>query len=87
MIKIITAIGILASTATLAQAAYFDATPINRCDTQITVYLQAGYENNQVYILQSLLNQGGYMHVAANGYFGPSTLAALKRFQIDILET
>lgn len=83
MKKIITAIGILATTATFAQAAYFDATPVQRCNVQITSTLQTGSEGDQVYVLQSMLNQGGYMYAAPNGHFGPATTAALKSFQVD----
>ncbi len=83
MKKIITLVGILASTATFASAAYFENTPVQSCGTQIISTLQVGSENNEVFILQNLLNRGGYLYATPNGYFGPATQAALKRFQIE----
>ncbi len=83
IISILGFFGILASSAVFASAAYFDQTPVVQCNTQITSNLQSGSENDEVYTLQSMLNQGGYLYVQPNGYFGPSTKSALKRFQID----
>lgn len=83
IISILGFFGILASSAAIASAAYFDQTPVRQCNTQITSNLSSGSQNSDVYTLQNLLNKGGYMYVEANGYFGPSTKAALKRFQID----
>ena len=83
IISILGFFGILASSAVFASAAYFDQTPAVQCNTQITSNLQSGSQNSDVYTLQSMLNQGGYLYVEPNGYFGPSTKAALKRFQID----
>lgn len=83
MKKIITIIGIMASTATFSSAAYFNNTPVQACSTQIISSLSVGSEGDEVFMLQNLLNQGGYMYVAGNGYFGPATQSALKRFQID----
>ncbi len=83
IISILGFFGILASSAAIASAAYFDQTPVVQCNTQITSNLQSGSRNDEVYTLQSMLSRGGYMYVQPNGYFGPSTKAALKRFQID----
>ncbi len=76
-------LGIMGGAATSAFAGYFNTTPAVRCDTQITRTLQIGSENNDVSILQSMLSQAGYLFVTPNGYFGPSTKAAVKRFQND----
>lgn len=43
--------------------------------------LQFGDENADVKRLQTILIQKGYMKVAANGYFGPATKAALTTWQ------
>ncbi len=75
-------LGILGGSAMSASAGYFNATPVSRCDTQITYTLQMGSENSDVYVLQNMLSHGGYLYVAPNGYFGPSTKAAVKRFQV-----
>lgn len=83
IISVLGFFGILASSAVSASAAYFDQAPVRQCNTQITSKLVLGSENDEVYALQSMLNQGGYLYVEPNGYFGPSTKAALKRFQID----
>lgn len=86
MKKIIMALGVIGGfmcSGAFASAAYFNNTPIEQCNVQITSNLSAGSENDEVFALQNLLNQGGYMYVSPNGYFGPSTKAALKRFQID----
>ena len=86
MKKIIIALsflGIIGGAATSAFAGYFSTMPVVRCDTQITRTLQIGSQNNDVYILQNMLSQAGYLYVTPNGYFGPSTKAAVKRFQID----
>lgn len=83
IISILGFFGILASSAVFASAAYFDQTPVAQCNTQITSNLQSGSRNDEVYTLQSMLKRGGYMYVEPNGYFGPSTKSALKRFQID----
>lgn len=86
MKKIIVAtafLGIFASSLTSTFAAYFNTTPIVRCEVQITHTLQAGSENNDVYTLQQMLAQTGYLNVSPNGYFGPSTILAVKRFQRD----
>lgn len=74
--------GILGGSAVSAFAGYFNTTPVQRCDIQITRTLQTGSENSDVYALQGMLSRGGYLYVQPNGYFGPSTKAAVKRFQI-----
>lgn len=76
-------LGIMAGAATSAFAGYFNTTPVNSCDVQITRTLQIGSENSDVSVLQSMLLQAGYLFVQPNGYFGPSTKAAVKRFQND----
>jgi peptidoglycan hydrolase-like protein with peptidoglycan-binding domain len=75
-------LGLMGGAATSAFAGYFNTTPIARCDAQITRTLQVGSENNEVYMLQSMLSHGNYLYVSPNGYFGPSTKAAVKRFQV-----
>jgi peptidoglycan hydrolase-like protein with peptidoglycan-binding domain len=84
MKKIIIAIsflGILGSTVTSSFAGYFNTTPVNVCNAQITHTLQTGSENNDVRVLQNMLSHAGYLYAQPNGYFGPSTKAAVKRFQ------
>jgi peptidoglycan hydrolase-like protein with peptidoglycan-binding domain len=84
MKKIIIALGFVgffAGSTSLVFAGYFDTTPIQRCNTQITHTLQIGSENDDVYVLQSMLKQGGYLYVTPNGYFGVSTKSAVMRFQ------
>lgn len=44
-------------------------------------YLKQGSENDEVRELQKLLKKLGFMTVAPNGYFGPSTKAAVMKFQ------
>ncbi len=46
-----------------------------------TSYLKQGSENDEVLELQKVLAKLGFLKVAPNGYFGPSTVAAVKRFQ------
>lgn len=46
-----------------------------------TAYLKQGSENDEVMELQKVLKKLGYLAVAPNGYFGPSTVAAVKKFQ------
>lgn len=75
-------LGILGGTMSSVFAGYFSSTVANRCNVEITSTLQIGSENNEVYALQATLARGGYLFVNPNGYFGPSTKAAVKRFQI-----
>ena len=74
-------LGILAGSTTAVFAGYFVNTPIARCDTQITRTLQVGSENNDVFVLQSMLSHSGYLNANPNGYFGYATKTAVKRFQ------
>ncbi len=46
-----------------------------------TLALKQGSENDEVLELQKLLQKEGYLKVAPNGYYGPSTVAAVKKFQ------
>ncbi len=46
-----------------------------------TSYLKQGAEGDEVLELQKVLQKLGFLNVAPNGYFGPSTLAAVKKFQ------
>lgn len=86
MKKIILAIGVLgllSGSATVAFAGYFNNTPIYTCDASINNTLQVGQENDDVYMLQQFLSRAGYLDANPNGYFGPSTKLAVKRFQAD----
>ncbi len=46
-----------------------------------TLNLKQGSENDEVTELQKILKKLGYLTVEPNGYFGPSTVAAVKKFQ------
>ncbi len=46
-----------------------------------TSYLKQGSENDEVLELQKVLKKLGHLKVAPNGYYGPSTVAAVKKFQ------
>lgn len=86
MKKIIAALGFLgvfAVSTAIASAGYFNTTPISRCDVSINRQLQVGSENNDVYTLQQFLGRAGYLQANPNGYFGPATKLAVKRFQAD----
>jgi hypothetical protein len=86
MKKIIIALGFLGTFtgfATSGIAAYFSNAPAPRCDVQITHTLQVGSENSDVYVLQQMLAQSGFLHATPNGYFGQGTLQAVKLFQIN----
>lgn len=86
MKKIIIALGflgILVGSTNLVFAGYFNTTPIATCNVQITRNLQIGSENNDVYVLQNMLSQAGYLNANPNGYFGYGTRSALKSFQLD----
>lgn len=48
-----------------------------------TSYLKQGAENDEVLELQKVLQKLGHLKVAPNGYFGPSTFAAVKKFQAE----
>lgn len=75
-------LGILGTSTTAVFAGYFNTTPVNRCDTQITRTLQVGSENNDVLVLQNMLSRAGYLYATPNGYFGQGTKSAVKQFQI-----
>ncbi len=86
MKKIIAIVGFLGLSALGMQtslAGYFNSAPIVRCETQITRTLQRGSENNEVYILQRMLVQSGFLHAAPNGYFGYQTASAVRLFQMN----
>lgn len=68
---------------TASLAAYFNTTPISRCENTITRTLQIGSENSEVLILQKMLARGGYLHAQPNGYFGVGTRSAVRQFQMD----
>lgn len=75
-------LGILGTSTTAVFAGYFNTTPVNRCDTQITRTLQVGSQNNDVLVLQNMLSRAGYLYATPNGYFGQGTKQAVKQFQI-----
>lgn len=76
-------LGIVASGALHASAAYFNTTPVNRCDSNITRSLSLGSEGIEVSILQSILVSEGYLQTTPNGYFGHQTKYAVRSFQAD----
>lgn len=53
----------------------------NGNNPKITKYLGMGSRGPEVYTLQNLLIQSGYLKVSATGYFGVITLKAVKEFQ------
>lgn len=81
IIAIVGFLGVFASQALVSSAAYFNSAPIVRCETQITQTLQKGSENNDVFILQKMLGNAGFLHAAPNGYFGYQTTQAVREFQ------
>lgn len=83
IIAIIGFLGALGSSFSLANAGYFDPTPIMRCDVSITRTLQAGSSGQEVYTLQEFLARAGYLQAIPNGNFGPATRAAVRDFQYD----
>ena len=83
IIAIVGFFGFFAAQTTLASAAYFNTTPLPRCETNITKTLQIGSENNDVIILQRLLVNAGYLSTHPNGYFGRQTASAVRMFQRD----
>ncbi len=48
-----------------------------------TSYLKQSSESDEVLELQKVLQKLGHLKVAPNGYFGPSTFAAVKKFQAE----
>ena len=62
-------------------AAYFNAAPIIRCESSISSMLSFGSENREVYELQSILANAGFLSATPNGYFGYQTVRAVRSFQ------
>ena len=75
--------GVFATGVATSSAAYFNNAPAFRCDTQLTRNLQRGSENSEVYVLQKLLVNAGFLRAAPNGYFGYQTQAAVREFQLN----
>lgn len=46
--------------------------------------LTQGWETSEVMSLQNYLSQKGFLTVEPNGYFGPSTLSAVRRYQDSV---
>ena len=76
-------IGVFASQAFMVSAGYFNNDPIINCEAHITRTLQVGSENNEVYTLQMILAQQGFLDASANGYFGRKTKYAVQAFQMN----
>jgi peptidoglycan hydrolase-like protein with peptidoglycan-binding domain len=76
-------IGIFTSQALLASAGYFNNSPVITCESHITRTLQVGSENNEVYTLQQILAQLGFLDANPNGYFGRQTKYAVQSFQMN----
>ena len=76
-------LGIFAFGALSASAAYFNSDPVSVCESQITSTLQVGSENGQVYALQQILANEGFLNTSPNGYFGRQTKYAVQAFQMN----
>jgi peptidoglycan hydrolase-like protein with peptidoglycan-binding domain len=76
-------IGIFASTTFNVSAGYFNSAPVSVCDSQITSTLRIGSENNEVYVLQQILANEGFLNTSPNGYFGRQTKYAVQSFQMN----
>jgi peptidoglycan hydrolase-like protein with peptidoglycan-binding domain len=83
IIAIVGFIGVLASSTAITSAGYFDMAPVIRCDTHITNTLQIGSSGAEVYTLQQMLLDFGFLNVSPNGYFGSKTASAVRAFQRD----
>lgn len=86
MKKIIVMVGFLGLFVTAAEtsfAAYFNNVPVARCETQITQTLHIGSENNDVYVLQQMLVNAGFLNASPNGHFGYQTASAVRSFQMN----
>lgn len=83
IIAIVGFLGLLGSAATNVSAAYFNTTPIARCETQITGTLQMGMESVEVHMVQLMLVNAGFLNAAPNGYFGSQTRQAVMAFQAN----
>lgn len=81
IIAIVGFLGLFTAGAQMSLAGYFNSSPIIRCETQITKTLQRGSENNDVYVLQRMLVNAGFLQASPNGYFGYQTAAAVRAFQ------
>lgn len=81
IIAIVGFFGLFTAQAMTSSAGYFNPAPIARCETQITKTLQRGSENNDVYVLQTMLVNAGFLNAAPNGYFGYQTQSAVRAFQ------
>lgn len=76
-------ISFFGTTVDYSLAGYFNDSPVVSCGTQITRNLSFGSSNDEVYELQEILYQGGYLSAEPNGYFGYATKSAVKNFQYD----
>ena len=76
-------LGFFASQVITSSAAYFDTTPVVSCQTQITKTLQIGSDNNDVYVLQNMLVNAGFLNASPNGHYGRQTATAVRAFQIS----
>jgi peptidoglycan hydrolase-like protein with peptidoglycan-binding domain len=76
-------IGFFASTALTVSAGYFNSAPLSVCESQITSTLQLGSENSQVFVLQQILANEGFLSATPNGYFGRQTKNAVQSFQMN----
>ena len=83
IIAIVGFIGFFTSTAFNVSAGYFNNSPVITCESQITRTLQVGSENNEVYVLQQILANEGFLDATPNGYFGRQTKYALQAFQVS----
>ncbi len=83
IIAIVGFLGVFSAQTLVSFAGYFNSAPIVRCETQITRTLQRGSENNDVYILQQMLVNAGFLQANPNGYFGYQTVQAVKEFQMN----
>lgn len=76
-------IGFFASTALDVSAGYFNSAPIIKCESQITSTLRFGSQNNEVYALQQILANQGFLSASPNGHFGYQTKYAVQAFQMN----
>lgn len=81
IIAIVGFFGLFTAGTQMSLAGYFNSSPIIRCETQITKTLQRGSENNDVYVLQTMLANAGFLQATPNGYFGYQTASAVRAFQ------
>ena len=81
IIAIVGFLGLFTAGTQMSLAGYFNSSPVIRCETQITKTLQRGSENNDVYVLQTMLANAGFLQAIPNGYFGYQTASAVRAFQ------